>query len=156
MTGIVHGGTNLNIVPNYCYFDFEVRDIPGDDPFHLIRECKAFAEDVVLPRMRAVNPAASIEFEEVSLRPNLDTSLDEPIVGFAKQWSSRQQHHKVAFGTEAALFQRHAGIPTVVCGPGSINQAHKPDEYLEIEQLREFDVFLQRLIGWAAEHELPS
>lgn len=156
MTGIVHGGTNLNIVPNYCYFDFEVREIPGDDPFDLIRECKSFAEGVVLPRMRAINPATSIEFEEVSLRPNLDTSLDEAIVGLAKQWSSRQQHHKVAFGTEAALFQRHAGIPTVVCGPGSINQAHKPDEYVEIEQLQEFDVFLQRLIQWAAEHELQS
>jgi acetylornithine deacetylase len=151
MTGIVHGGTNLNIVPNYCWFDFEVREIPGDDPFALIDECKRFASVDLLPRMRAVNANASIEFEEVSLRESLDTPLDEEVVALAKVWSGRNDHIKVAFGTEAALFQRHAAIPSVVCGPGSIRQAHKPDEYVEIEQLEQFDAFLGRLVDWASD-----
>jgi acetylornithine deacetylase len=151
MTGIVHGGTNLNIVPNYCWFDFEVREIPGDDPFALIDECKRFASANLLPRMRAVSPNAGIEFEEVSLRESLDTPLDEEVVSLAKAWSGRNDHIKVAFGTEAALFQRQAAIPSVVCGPGSIKQAHKPDEYVEVDQLEQFDAFLGRLVHWASE-----
>lgn len=149
MTGIVHGGTNLNIVPNECWFDCEVREIPGDDPFVLIEELNRYAQTAVLPRMRAVSPEARIEFEEVSLRSNLDTSPHEEIVVLAKQWSGRHDHGKVAFGTEAALFQRLAGIPSVVCGPGSINQAHKPDEYVEVEQLEKLHGFLDRMIDWA-------
>jgi acetylornithine deacetylase len=151
MTGVIQGGTNLNIVPNYCWFDFEVREIPGDDPFALIDECKQYARVELLPRMHAVSPEAAIEFEEVSLRTNLDTPLDEKVVALAKAWSNRQDHAKVAFGTEAALFQRHANIPTVVCGPGSIKQAHKPDEYVEIEQLERFDMFLERAVRWATQ-----
>jgi acetylornithine deacetylase len=150
MTGVVHGGTNLNIVPNYCWFDFEVREIPGDDPFALIDECKRYANDHLLPRMRTISANATIEFEEVSLRPNLDTPIDEEIVTLAKSWAGREDHGKVAFGTEGALFQRHANIPTVVCGPGSIRQAHKPDEYVELEQLERFDAFMRRLVVWAS------
>jgi acetylornithine deacetylase len=149
MTGIVHGGTNLNIVPNECWFDFEVREIPGDDPFVLIGELKRYAEQTLLPRMRAVSLHARIEFEEVSLRSSLDTAADAEIVRLTKEWTGRADHGKVAFGTEAALFQRMAGIPSVVCGPGSIQQAHKPDEYVEIEQLHLFHRFLDRLIDWA-------
>jgi acetylornithine deacetylase len=87
----------------------------------------------------------------VSLRESLDTPLDEEVVALAKVWSGRNDHIKVAFGTEAALFQRHAAIPSVVCGPGSIRQAHKPDEYVEIEQLEQFDAFLGRLVDWASD-----
>ena len=150
MTGIVHGGTNLNIVPKHCWFDFEVREIPGDDPFALIDELKRYAREILEPRMRSVDPDTGIAFEEVSLRPSLDTQPDEEIVSLAKRWADRNDHGKVAFGTEAALFQRHASIPSVVCGPGSIQQAHKPDEYIEIEQLERCERFLDNVIEWAA------
>jgi acetylornithine deacetylase len=150
MTGIVHGGTNLNIIPNYCWFDFEVREIPGDDPNAVIDDLKRYAENSVLPRMRQIDQNTGIEFEDVSLRGSLDTPLDEEIVALAKLWAGREDHCKVAFGTEAALFQRGAHIPSVVCGPGSIKQAHKPNEYIEIDQLQRFEVFLHNLVTWAA------
>jgi acetylornithine deacetylase len=153
MTGIVHGGTNLNIVPNHCWFDFEIRELPGDDPFVLIDELKRYAREILELRMRAVDPDAGIEFEEVSLRSSLDTPPDEEVVTLAKRWANCDDYVKVAFGTEAALFYRDASIPSVVCGPGSIRQAHKPNEYVELAQLQRFQQFLSELIKWAMQPE---
>jgi acetylornithine deacetylase len=146
MTGVVHGGTNLNIVPNHCWFDFEVREIPGDDPFPKIAEIKAFARDELEPRMHAVDPSTGIRFEDMSLRPSLDTRPDEDVVAFVKALAERNDHGKVAFGTEGAHFQHFARIPTVVCGPGSIAQAHKPNEFISLEQIAKCEAFLRRLM----------
>jgi acetylornithine deacetylase len=146
MTGIIHGGTNLNIVPNYCWFDFEIRDLPRHDPWSIFEKIRQYADSSLQPAMRAVNPVARIDFEEVSLRPNLDTQPEEEVVRITKALAERNDHGKVAFGTEAALFQKHAGIPTVVCGPGSIGQAHKPDEYVSIDQIALCERFFQRFM----------
>jgi acetylornithine deacetylase len=144
-TGVVHGGTALNIVPKDCVFDFEFRYLPGDDPEALLAEVRGFAERELEPAMRAVAPETGFHWEETSAFPGLDTPADAEIVGLAKTLSGGNATGKVAFGTEAGLFQS-IGIPTIICGPGSIGQAHKPDEFISLEQVALCERFLRRLM----------
>lgn len=146
MTGVIHGGTNLNIVPNECWFDFEIREIPTVDAFAIYDRIKAYAAEILEPKMKAADPSTGIAFEEVSLRPSLDTQPNEDVVTMVKKLAGKNSHTKVAFGTEAALFQKMAGIPTVVCGPGNIEQAHKPQEFIEIDQIAQCVTVLGRLL----------
>jgi acetylornithine deacetylase len=148
-TGIIRGGTALNIIPKECSFDFEFRLLPRDDPDAALRELVAFAEERVLPEMRAVRPETGIGFEEISSFPGLDIAADAEVTRLVAALSGANGTGKVSFGTEAGLFQQ-AGIPTVVCGPGSIREAHKPDEFIELDQIREFESFLRRLFDHAA------
>ena len=144
-TGTVHGGTALNIVPKDCSFEFEFRYVPGVKPEALLAEVQAFAEDKLLPGMRAIDPDAGFSWEPLSSFPGLDTPVDSEIVAFVKSLTGANSVSKVAFGTEAGLFQE-VGIPTVICGPGNIAQAHKPDEYVEIEQIKLCEAFMGRLM----------
>jgi acetylornithine deacetylase len=148
-TGFVHGGTALNIVPDSCTFEFEFRTIAADDPGALAEEVTAYARDVLEPQMKAVAPEAGIELVEKSSFPGLDTSPAAEIVGLAKAWAGRNDHSKVAFGTEAGGYAQ-AGIPSVVVGPGSIDQAHKADEFIAVSELEKCGVFLDRLIAHCA------
>ncbi len=144
-TGTVHGGTALNIVPKDCSFDFEFRYVPGVKPEALLAEVQTFAEEKLLPGMKAIDPAAGFSWEPLSSFPGLDTPVDSEIVAFVKSLTGANSVSKVAFGTEAGLFQE-VGIPTVICGPGNIAQAHKPDEYVEIEQIALCEAFMGRLM----------
>jgi acetylornithine deacetylase len=144
-TGTVHGGTALNIVPKDCHFDFEFRYVPGVKPEALLAEVRGFAETKLLPQMQAVDPSAGFSWEPLSSFPGLDTPVDSDIVDFVKSLTGANSVSKVAFGTEAGLFQE-TGIPTVICGPGNIAQAHKPDEYIEIEQIVLCEAFMGRLM----------
>jgi len=144
-TGLIHGGTALNIVPKDCQFDFEVRPLPGDDVDALITELREFARTRVLPEMRAVRPESDIVIEELSSAPGLNTPHDHEVTQLAAALSGENSTTKVSFGTEGGLFQA-AGIPAVICGPGSIDQAHKPDEYIEFAQIARCERFLRRLI----------
>lgn len=144
-TGLIQGGTALNIVPRECTFDFEVRPLPGDDVGAVVAELRAFAETRILPEMRAVRPETNILIEELSAAPGLDTPKDHEATQLAAALSGANGTIKVAFGTEGGLFAA-AGIPTVICGPGSIDQAHKPDEYVALDQIARCEAFLQRLI----------
>jgi acetylornithine deacetylase len=143
-SGVVHGGTALNIVPDLCTFEFEFRPLAADDVDGLVEEVMAYARERLEPEMRAVDPAARIVFEPKSSWPGLETPAAFDVVGFAKTLSGRNEHSKVAYGTEAGLFAS-SGIPTVVIGPGSINQAHKADEYIAVAQLEACSAFLDRL-----------
>ena len=143
-TGVVHGGTALNIVPKDCAFDFEFRLLPGEDPEAGIGELRAFAEDRLLPEMRAVRPEAAIEFEELSAFPGLDTADDAEITRLVASLTGANATAKVSFGTEGGLFQQ-AGIATIVCGPGSIEQAHKPDEFIDLDQIAQCERFIGRI-----------
>ena len=145
-TGVVHGGTALNIVPKDCAFDFEFRLLPGEDPEAGIGELRAFAEGRLLPEMRAIRPEAAIEFEELSAFPGLDTADDAEITRLVASLTGANATAKVSFGTEGGLFHQ-AGIPTVVCGPGSIEQAHKPDEFIDLDQIRECERFIERIFA---------
>ena len=147
-TGVVHGGTALNIVPDACISEFEFRPLAADDLESLVDEVMAHARERLEPEMRAVDPAARIVFEEISEFPGLETPASRDVVGLAKRLAGRNEHGKVAYGTEAGLFAL-AGIPTVVIGPGSIDQAHKADEYIAVSQLEACSAFLDRLIAYS-------
>ena len=151
-TGIIHGGTALNIVPAQCEFDFEVRALPSFDPQQVVTELQAFAEAELLPRMQAVRPETAIRFQPLSGYPGLATDPQ----GFAAQLIARlsgsSDFGMVAFGTEGGLFDE-AGIPTVVCGPGSMEQGHKPDEFVTVEQMQGCERMLDRLVQWLRDPE---
>jgi len=144
-TGVMRGGTALNIVPHECVFDFEFRHLPGDDPEEMLREFTEYVRSTIEPEMRAVDTAAGFTIEQISLIPALDTGAETEIVAVAHDLSGNAEIGKVSFGTEGAYFQR-AGIPTVVCGPGSIQEAHKPNEFVSLDQIAQCEAFMRRLM----------
>lgn len=144
-TGPIRGGTALNIVPKDCRFEFEIRNLPQDDPLAVMAEVERYARVELEPRMKAVRPETGIDFVDSDSFPGLDTRPDEEVVTFAKALAGRNDTGKIAFGTEAGFFQQRAGIPCVVCGPGSIEQAHKPDEFIALDQVAKGEAFMRRL-----------
>lgn len=144
-TGVIQGGTALNIVPKDCWFEFEFRNLPIDDPDALMKQVTDYAEQVLVPKMQAIRPNTGIEFEFYSAFAGLDTPSGHEVVQLAKALSGSNGTAKVAFGTEAGLISE-AGIPAVVCGPGSIDQAHKPDEFIALEQIALCERFMERLL----------
>lgn len=143
-TGVIQGGTALNVIPHKCTFDFEFRHLPGDDPERLLVEFSDYLKTTLEPEMRTVHPEAGFVIEPLSGIPMLETSPESEVVALAQELTGEREFGKVSFGTEASQFQ-HAGIPTVVCGPGSIEQAHKPNEYVTLEQVAKCEAFLRRL-----------
>jgi acetylornithine deacetylase len=144
-TGLIRGGTALNIVPHECTFDFEFRHLPGDEPERLIAEFKSYVAAELEPEMRAIHDEAGFEVVQLSEIPALDTSAETQIAGLVQELTGNSDAGKVSYGTEASQFQR-AGIPTVVCGPGSIDQAHKPNEFIALEQVAACEKFLRALL----------
>jgi len=144
-TGIIRGGTALNVIPHECTFDFEFRHLPGDDPEALLREFTDYVRKKLEPEMRPVHPPAGFTIEPLSDIPMLDTGPESEVVALAQELTGERDIGKVSFATEGSQFQR-AGIPTVVCGPGSIAQAHKPNEYVSLDQIARCEAFLRRLM----------
>ena len=141
--GVIEGGVADNIVPEDCRFNYEFRNLPGTDALAMQAELRAYAESLE-PAMRAVDPAAGIRFETICAMPSFLAAADDPAVVLARHLAAEERTTLVAFGTEAGLFQR-AGIPTVVCGPGHIAQAHQADEYVALDQLAAAERFLRAL-----------
>jgi len=150
-TGLVSGGTALNIVPRDCTFDFEIRSLPTHDPEAILAEISAYAQTQVLPAMQDIAPEAGFSFIENSGFPGLDTDEEAAVTHLAKTLSGANSTGKVSFGTEAGLFSA-AGIPAIVCGPGSIDQAHRPNEYIALEQVVLCENFIHRLGEHLVEH----
>ncbi|UFX48353.1 acetylornithine deacetylase [Bradyrhizobium sp. 41S5] len=150
LTSIVHGGAALNIVPDSCVVEFECRGIGITESRQVTDAIIAWAKAEIEPDMRKRHPECGIDFEEILDYPALDTAADAPIVTLAKQLAGRNDHAKVAFGTEASLFVSMADVPSVVVGPGSIAQAHTPDEFVEMSQLAACGEFVARLIAHCA------
>lgn len=144
--GTAQGGIALNVVPELFTMDFEFRTIAADDPDALVAEIEAYARDTLLPEMRATDPRADIRIDLRAGFPGVDTAPDAPVTQAAQRFARHNDLTKVAYGTEGGLFQHMAGIPTVVCGPGSIAEAHRPDEFVEASQLALCEDFLRRLI----------
>lgn len=140
-TGLVHGGVALNTVPNVCEFDFEIRDLPGTDVGRLLRSIEAYAEGLEA-QMKAVFDGASVTFSCLGAAPSLSEVESSSIVQLVRALTHDAVRRKVAYGTEAGYFSK-AGIPTVVCGPGDIEQAHRPNEFVELRQLRKCEAFLR-------------
>ncbi|WP_153786432.1 acetylornithine deacetylase [Pseudomonas sp. EMN2] len=143
-TGVIKGGRALNIVPEECEFDFEVRALPGFEAQAVADRLQTYAEAELLPRMRAVSAGSDIRLKPLSAYPGLATPADSEAARLVALLSGSDDFGTVAFGTEGGLFDQ-AGIPTVVCGPGSMDQGHKPDEFVSVEQLRGCDAMLVRL-----------
>lgn len=142
--GRINANQALNIVPNLCTVNFEIRHTSQDDPTTLLDEIQQAADRITSTARRKI-PEAAIELEVWNAYPGLDTPEESGVVEFVKSLVGANTTTYVAFGTEGGLFSKKLGIPTVVCGPGSMDQGHKPDEYIEIDQLAQCDKMLQRL-----------
>jgi acetylornithine deacetylase len=145
-TGVVKGGTALNIVPNFCQFDFEIRHLYEEDPQHLLDQIKNFARDHLQTEMHLIDTNTGFDFETLATYPGLLTDPGIEFVNYVKQLLDNDAHSKVIFGSEGGLFQKRLGIPTLVCGPGNIDQAHKANEYISLDQLHKGGNFLDRLL----------
>jgi len=146
-TGVIKGGRALNIVPAECEFDFEVRALPGFDAQSVADELQTYAAEQLLPKMQAVSAASDIRLQPLSAYPGLATPPDSEAARLLARLCGSNDFGTIAFGTEGGLFDG-AGIPTVVCGPGSMDQGHKPDEFVSLEQLQGCDALLQRLADY--------
>lgn len=143
--GMMQGGTALNIVPNRCEIDFEIRNIAEDDPDAILAGIAADAETIAKPHRNRF-PMACIEIAPVSGYPGLNTDRDAPVVTLLKTILGDGGTLKVAFGTEGGLFDQELGMSTAICGPGFMDQGHKPDEFVSAEQLARCDAMLARLV----------
>jgi acetylornithine deacetylase len=146
--GLMQGGTALNIVARDCTFQFEFRHLPQVDPDHLYAQIQSYAKQTLEPRMHKVHADTGFTFEEMSSFPALDIPPNAEAVRVAKSLARQNKHYKVAFGTEASIVAERGRIPSVVCGPGNIDQAHKPDEFATIDQFRLCEEFMSRLADY--------
>lgn len=144
--GIMTGGTALNIVPNRCEIDFEIRNIAQDDPDPILARIEQDATGIVAP-YRDSFPEAAIAITAGSRYPGLNAATDSPAIRFLRRITGDNDPTiKVAFGTEAGLFHEGLQIPTAICGPGFMEQGHKPDEFVSREQLNRCDMMLEQAV----------
>jgi acetylornithine deacetylase len=144
-TGTIRGGLAPNIVPKECEFHFEARTMPGVSAEKIFHEIQNFAK-TLLPEMQRVEPNAAIDIEWLHSAPGLSMQENHELVKLAIALSRNTSTGAVSYGTEAGLFQQ-AGIPTVICGPGSIEEAHRPNEYVSLEQIAQCEAFMLRLMN---------
>ena len=143
--GLITSGIALNIVPDHAVVTFEIRNLTVDDPEAILHRLRrAIAPVIAVARKRAAE--ADIVFKVINSYPGLDTSLDEAVVAMVAELTGRDERIKVAFGTEGGLFSQRLDIPAVVCGPGSMAQGHKADEFVTLAQLDSCDAMLASLV----------
>jgi acetylornithine deacetylase len=149
-TGVIHGGIAANVVPKDCVFQFDMRTLPNTSPEALHKEIRAYAE-ALAREMQAVDEKSGIDLEWVSQTVGLAAAESDAIVQWAMKLSRNKQVGKVSYGTEAGLFQK-MGVPSVICGPGDIAQAHRPNEFVALDQLAQCEKFMDRILetGFAA------
>jgi acetylornithine deacetylase len=140
----IEGGTALNILARQCRFQWEYRFIPDTDEFEIFNRFQDHVASDVLPRIRRIAPEADIQTTIRSRVPPLKPETDSAAETLAKRLAGQNGTEAVSYGTEAGLFQE-VGIPTVICGPGSIQQAHKPDEWIALDQISAGEAFMKRL-----------
>ena len=146
--GIVSGGTAGNILARECTLNWGYRTLPGDDPWEVQHRAEQYVAELLLPKMKARHPDANITIKRRSFVPSLLPQENEEAARLALQWSGGNRTYAVPYGTEAGIFRGH-GIPTVICGPGDISQAHQPNEFVARSQMDACDGFIARMIGWA-------
>ncbi len=146
--GVIHGGTAANIVPLDCWFVFEYRVHPGDSGQAILQEFASYCHGTVEPWLKRHAPEASISIEERASVPPLLPEADGAAEALVRHLTGANQAGVVSYATEGGQFQQ-AGFSTVICGPGSIDQAHQPDEFISLAQLEAGTAFQRRLIDWA-------
>ena len=143
--GTITGGSVLNIVPDRAEFMFEIRNLATDDPALVLARIEA-ARDRYLHTLKSEFPKADIKIDVTNTYPGLETDPTSYVVEIVQSLTKTTHTIKVAFGTEGGLFSTHLDVPTVVCGPGSMDQGHKPDEFIEVSQLEACDKMLDALL----------
>ena len=144
--GQIEGGGALNIVPQNCWLDFEIRNISQDNPVEILERLQASCDEIVTEAQK-IAPDAAIEINVSNTYPGLDTPETSQVVAFVKSLTGANSTRKVAFGTEGGLFDQRLGVPTVVCGPGDMAQGHKADEFITRTQLDLCDEMLANLVS---------
>lgn len=143
-TNQIRGGIAVNTIPELCEFTYEFRNLPGMSVADIQARIDAYVRDTLLPKMRAEHPGADIEIDNFAGSPALEAAEQAAITELVRALTGDRQTRKVAYGTEAGLFQQ-IGIPTIVCGPGDIGNAHKPNEFVTLDQLARCEQFLRKL-----------
>ena len=146
--GTLNGGISRSTIAAKCTFDWELRVMPDESGERILSQINEYAESTLLPAMRAKFPQSSVQTIVNAAYPGLAYRSESALLHIMKSLTGDDEFSVVAFGTDAGYFQQ-AGIETVVFGPGSIEQAHKPDEYIEISQLIEGLRFMDKLTKWA-------
>jgi acetylornithine deacetylase len=144
-TSTIKGGNAINTVPAECNFQFEFRNLPTMDPEAIFKRIETYARETLLPKMQKEHANGAIEFSRIAAAPGLDATEQAAITQLVRALTENQEKRKVAYGTEAGLFAL-AGVPSIVCGPGNIEQAHKANEYVSLEQLAQCEAFLGKFI----------
>jgi acetylornithine deacetylase len=147
--GRMTGGAAVNIIADRAVIDWEFRPLPGIDPDQILDRVKSHAQKIILPRLQATAPEAEISFEQIARAPSLEADGSEDAEKLMRRLIGANESHAVSFTTEAGLFQKVSGIPAIVIGPGSIEQAHKPDEFVSLDQLQRARSMLEALIDYA-------
>ena len=143
--GKIEGGVALNIVPNSASFLFEIRNLPEDDPNIILTKIRKSAESILAKYLKDF-PTAKIHIEVTNQYPSLMTSKNSDVVNLLKSLTGNNSTFKVSFGTEGGLFSSELKIPTAICGPGSMSQGHKPDEYVSIDEINKCEEILSQLL----------
>ena len=151
--GKMNAGAALNIVPNLCQLDFEIRNVAADNPDQVLDGLRAAAARIAAAAS-TIAPEAAIDIDITNPEPGLDTPATSQAVAFVKSRTGANDTIKVAFGTEGGLFSRDLSTPTIVCGPGSMAQGHRPDEFVSVEQMRRCDDMLDNLLRRLTDHQL--
>ncbi|MGQ3889540.1 acetylornithine deacetylase [Legionella sp. CNM-1927-20] len=144
-TNVIQGGNAYNIIPEFCEFVFEFRNLPDHAALKVKEQINAYVTNHLLPQMQKEFPLATIDLIEVASVTSFSADPDAKLTRLCQAITGEQKLKKVAYATEAGLFQT-ASIPTIVCGPGNIEQAHRADEFVTLQQLEKCKHFLLSLI----------
>lgn len=144
-TNLIKGGNATNTIPALCEFVFEFRNLHEVPAQEIENRLATFIDNELLPRMRHDFPESAIKLNKFAGAPGLKQMEADEITKLVRSITKDMGVRKAAYATEGGLFQQ-AGIPTILCGPGSIEQAHRPDEYVAIEQLVKCEAFLESLV----------
>lgn len=145
---VIEGGTAVNVLARDALITWEYRGLPDRDTDAILHDARRHAAETILPKYRSHVPEATIETDVRASYPGLVFDPESPAISLARELSGANRVETVAFGTEAGLFQK-AGIPAVICGPGSIEQAHKADEFIALSEVASCERFLRKLIARA-------
>ena len=143
--GLIRGGTALNIIPSICNLEFEIRDLPSNNISNIIVKIKEYLFSNLEKEMKREDEKCFIKFSITNNFPPLKSLINNRIVNLALKNLNTNITETVSFGTEAGVFNK-IPIETIVCGPGSIDQAHKPNEFISIEQIKKYEIFLEKII----------
>jgi acetylornithine deacetylase len=143
-TNQIRGGIAVNTIPELCEFTYEFRNLPGMSVADIQAQIDKYIAEVLLPKMRSEFPEARVEIDNFAGSPALEAVEQAAITELVRALTGDRETRKVAYGTEAGLFQQ-IGIPTIVCGPGDIGNAHKPNEFVTLSQMERCEQFLRKL-----------